>query len=171
MSGVPSCVRSRPRARCSPSIGSPYRDMGARWPIGDPTGGRGDDADFWSASVRAAAACPAPTAPSPKWKTARSRVRLRHRPACRVPTESDLAFARTAASDVLTRGRQGFQPALGKPRNRRAGSVTPLAQAYSSDDGRTCRDFLASYVNWAFGKLAAGRRLQGRAMAGGKFIR
>ena len=27
------------------------------------------------------------------------------------------------------------------------GSVTPLAQAYASDDGRTCRDFLASYVN------------------------
>ena len=25
--------------------------------------------------------------------------------------------------------------------------VTPLAEAYSSDDGRTCRDFLASYVN------------------------
>jgi hypothetical protein len=25
--------------------------------------------------------------------------------------------------------------------------VTPLSQAYSGDDGRTCRDFLASYVN------------------------
>jgi len=25
--------------------------------------------------------------------------------------------------------------------------VTPLAEAYSSDDGRACRDFLASYVN------------------------
>jgi hypothetical protein len=25
--------------------------------------------------------------------------------------------------------------------------VTPLAQAYTADDGRTCRDFLASYVN------------------------
>jgi hypothetical protein len=25
--------------------------------------------------------------------------------------------------------------------------VTPLSQAYSAEDGRTCRDFLASYVN------------------------
>ena len=37
---------------------------------------------------------------------------------------------------------QGFPG--GDPRAR--GSVTPLAQAYSSE-GRTCRDFLASYVN------------------------
>ena len=36
-----------------------------------------------------------------------------------VPTETDLAFARTAASDVLTKGEQGFQPALGKSRDRR----------------------------------------------------
>ena len=55
------------------------------------------------------------------------------------PAESDLAFARNAASDVLT------QP-WENPETGARGSVTPLAKVYSSD-GRTCRDFLASYVN------------------------
>ncbi|HLJ64283.1 MAG TPA: RT0821/Lpp0805 family surface protein, partial [Stellaceae bacterium] len=27
------------------------------------------------------------------------------------------------------------------------GSVTPIASSYAAEDGRTCRDFLASYVN------------------------
>ena len=36
------------------------------------------------------------------------------------PTESDLAFARNAASDVLTKGDKDFEPAVGKSRNRRA---------------------------------------------------
>ena len=42
------------------------------------------------------------------------------------------------------------------------GSVTPLSQAYASDDGRTCRDFLASYV-----KGRAESWLQGAACKGG----
>jgi surface antigen len=63
-----------------------------------------------------------------------------------VPTESDLAFARNAASDVLTKGDKDSSQPWENPETGARGSVTPLAQAYSSE-GRTCRDFLASYVN------------------------
>jgi surface antigen len=66
--------------------------------------------------------------------------------AATVPTESDLAFARNAASDVLTRGSKDSSQPWENPETGARGSVTPLAQAYSSD-GHTCRDFLASYVN------------------------
>ena len=62
------------------------------------------------------------------------------------PTESDLAFARNAASDVLTKGDKDSSQPWENPETGARGSVTPLAQAYSAD-GRTCRDFLASYVN------------------------
>jgi len=80
-----------------------------------------------------------------------------------VPTESDLAFARTAASDVLTRGDKDSSQPWENPETGARGSVTPLAQAYSSDDGRTCRDFLASYVN---GRSESW--LQGAACKGGQ---
>jgi len=63
-----------------------------------------------------------------------------------VPTESDLAFARTAASDVLTKGDKDSSQPWENPETGARGSVTPLAAAYTAD-GRTCRDFLASYVN------------------------
>ena len=63
------------------------------------------------------------------------------------PTETDLAFARTAASDVLTKGSKDSSQPWENPATGARGSVTPLSQAYSSKDGRTCRDFLASYVN------------------------
>jgi surface antigen len=63
-----------------------------------------------------------------------------------VPTESDLAFARNAASDVLTKGTKDSSQPWENPETGARGSVTPLAEAYASD-GRTCRDFLASYVN------------------------
>ena len=64
-----------------------------------------------------------------------------------VPTEGDLAFARNAASDVLTNGDKDSSQPWENPETGARGSVTPLAQAYSAEDGRTCRDFLASYVN------------------------
>jgi surface antigen len=64
-----------------------------------------------------------------------------------VPTESDLAFARTAASDVLTKGDKDSSQPWENPQTGARGSVTPLSQVYSAEDGRTCRDFLASYVN------------------------
>ena len=63
------------------------------------------------------------------------------------PTEGDLAFARNAASDVLTKGDRDSSQPWTNPETGARGSVTPLAQAYASDDGRTCRDVLASYVN------------------------
>ena len=59
------------------------------------------------------------------------------------PTETDLAFARNAASDVLTRGDKDASQPWENPETGARGSVTPLAQAYSAE-GRTCRDFLAS---------------------------
>ena len=64
-----------------------------------------------------------------------------------VPTETDLAFARNAASDVLTKGNKDASQPWENPETGARGSVTPLAQSYASEDGRTCRDFLASYVN------------------------
>ena len=73
------------------------------------------------------------------------------------PTETDLAFARNAASDVLTRGDKDASQPWENPETGARGSVTPLAQAYSSE-GRTCRDFLASYV-----KGDSERWLQGAA--------
>jgi surface antigen len=86
------------------------------------------------------------------------------RPGGPAPTEADLAFARNAASDVLTKGDKDSSQAWENPETGARGSVTPLAQAYSAD-GRTCRDFLASYVNgnnesWLQG--AACRSGQGR---------
>jgi surface antigen len=62
------------------------------------------------------------------------------------PTDGDLAFARNAASDVLTKGDKDSSQPWTNPETGAHGSVTPLAQSYTAD-GRTCRDFLASYVN------------------------
>jgi surface antigen len=80
------------------------------------------------------------------------------------PTEGDLAFARNAASDVLTKGTKDSSQPWENPETGARGSVTPLANAYEAE-GRTCRDFLASYVNgrnesWLQGaacKTAGGR--------------
>jgi hypothetical protein len=67
-------------------------------------------------------------------------------PASPTPTESDMAFTRNAASDVLTKGDKDSSQPWENAETGARGSVTPLAKAYSAD-GRTCRDFLASYVN------------------------
>jgi surface antigen len=79
------------------------------------------------------------------------------------PTESDLAIARTVASDVLTRGGKDSSQPWENPKTGARGSVTPLATVYTAE-GRTCRDFLTSYVKgkseaWLHGeacKLAQG---------------
>jgi surface antigen len=81
------------------------------------------------------------------------------------PTETDLAFARNAASDVLTKGDKDTSQPWENAKTGAHGSVTPLAKPYARDDGRSCRDFLASYVNgkaesWLQGsacKMANGR--------------
>ena len=85
------------------------------------------------------------------------------RGAAPTPTESDLAHARNAASDVLTKGDKDASQPWENPETGARGSVTPLAQAYSAEDGRTCRDFLASYVN---GKTESW--LQGAACKAGR---
>jgi surface antigen len=77
-----------------------------------------------------------------KWEDKEATGSLR-----RAPTESDLAFARNAASDVLAKGDKDSSQHWENPETGARGSVTPLAEAYSSTDGRTCRDFLASFVS------------------------
>ncbi|UGV27914.1 hypothetical protein E0H22_20865 [Rhodopseudomonas boonkerdii] len=78
------------------------------------------------------------------------------------PTEADLALARNAASDVLTRGSKDSSQPWENPVTGARGSVTPLSNAYVAE-GKTCRDFLASYVNgttesWMQGAACKGER-------------
>jgi surface antigen len=63
------------------------------------------------------------------------------------PTEADLALTRNAASDVLSKGDKDSSQHWENPETGARGSVTPIAQSYAAEDGRKCRDFLASYVN------------------------
>jgi surface antigen len=63
-----------------------------------------------------------------------------------VPSEGDLAYARAAASDVLSRGDKDASVPWQNPQTGAGGNITPLATAYS-DGGVSCRDFLASYVH------------------------
>jgi surface antigen len=63
-----------------------------------------------------------------------------------MPPEGDLAFARAAASDVLKRGDKYASAPWENPSTGARGTVTPIASAYVQD-GRTCHDFLASYIS------------------------
>jgi surface antigen len=67
------------------------------------------------------------------------------KPAEAPPLESDLAIARAVASEVLARGGSDTSLPWENPKTGARGTVTPIAQAYSQD-GLTCRDFLASYL-------------------------
>jgi hypothetical protein len=58
--------------------------------------------------------------------------------------EADLAYAKAAAADALARTGDVSVP-WENPGTGARGTVTPLASAYTQD-GFTCRDFLASYV-------------------------
>jgi hypothetical protein len=58
--------------------------------------------------------------------------------------EADLAFAKAAAAEALARSGDVSVP-WENPGTGARGTVTPLASAYTQD-GFTCRDFLASYV-------------------------
>ncbi len=62
-----------------------------------------------------------------------------------LPPDDDLAYARAAASEVLRRGEKYASLTWENPNTGARGTVTPIAAAYSQD-GETCRDFLASYV-------------------------
>jgi 17 kDa outer membrane surface antigen len=61
------------------------------------------------------------------------------------PAEGDLAIARAAVSEVLTKGGKDTSMPWENPSTGARGTITPLASAYDQD-GITCRDFLASYV-------------------------
>jgi surface antigen len=81
-----------------------------------------------------------------------------------LPAEIDLAYAKAAASDVLSRGGTDTSAPWENPRTGARGTVTPIAQNYS-ESGFTCRDFLASYVrdgneSWLQGEAC--RVTQGR---------
>jgi surface antigen len=62
-----------------------------------------------------------------------------------MPPPHDLAFAKAAATEVLRRGEKDASLDWENPETGARGTVTPIASAYTQD-GQTCRDFLASYV-------------------------
>jgi surface antigen len=62
-----------------------------------------------------------------------------------LPPESDLAFARAAAIELMNQGSKDASAPWENPQSGARGTVTPIASAYDQE-GRTCRDFLASYV-------------------------
>ena len=57
----------------------------------------------------------------------------------------DLAYTKAAAAEVLTRTDVNASQPWENPHTGARGTVTPTASAYTQD-GFTCRDFLASYV-------------------------
>ncbi len=61
------------------------------------------------------------------------------------PAENDLAYAKAAAAEVLARSEKDASQAWENPGTGARGTVTPMADAYTQD-GFTCRDFLASYI-------------------------
>jgi surface antigen len=78
-----------------------------------------------------------------------------------LPPESDLAFARAAAVEVISRGSKDASAPWENPQSGARGTVTPIASAYDQE-GRTCRDFLASYVrrgteSWLQGEACRAR--------------
>ncbi len=62
-----------------------------------------------------------------------------------LPPEPDLVYTRAAVSEVLSRPSNDASVPWENPRSGARGTVTPIASAYTQD-GHTCRDFLASYV-------------------------
>jgi hypothetical protein len=84
------------------------------------------------------------------------------KPGAEPPAEGDLAIARAAVSEVLTKGGKDVSLPWENPSTGARGTVTPLATAYDQD-GATCRDFLASYV-----KNGSESWLQGEACRAGR---
>lgn len=62
-----------------------------------------------------------------------------------LPAAADLALAKAAVNDLLSRGESDTSLPWENPRTGARGTVTPIASAYTQD-GFVCRDFLASYV-------------------------
>lgn len=65
--------------------------------------------------------------------------------AARMPPADDLVYARAAAAEALRRNEKYVSLPWENPNSGARGTVTPIATSYTQD-GRTCRDFLASYV-------------------------
>jgi len=63
----------------------------------------------------------------------------------RLPPDADLALAKAAVHDLLSRGDHETSLPWENPHTGARGTVTPIAEAYTQH-GFTCRDFLASYV-------------------------
>jgi surface antigen len=63
-----------------------------------------------------------------------------------LPPAADLAYARAAVSAVLSRGEKDTSMPWENPGTGTRGTVTPIASSYTQD-GQTCRDFLASFVS------------------------
>ena len=62
------------------------------------------------------------------------------------PSETDLAYARAAAADVLARSGKDASVPWQNPNTGAGGNITPLATSYN-EGGVACRDFLASYAH------------------------
>ena len=60
--------------------------------------------------------------------------------------ELDLAYARAAAAEALSRGSRDASLPWQNPHSGARGNITPLATSYS-EAGTACRDFLASYMH------------------------
>jgi surface antigen len=76
--------------------------------------------------------------------------------------DSDLAAARAAVNEALSKAGKDTSTPWENPTTGARGSITPLAAAYTQD-GSTCRDFLASYV-----REGTESWLQGEACRGGQ---
>jgi hypothetical protein len=62
-----------------------------------------------------------------------------------LPPDADLVFTRAAVNELLTHKSSQASVPWENPKSGARGTVTPIAAAYTQD-GQTCRDFLASYV-------------------------
>jgi hypothetical protein len=76
------------------------------------------------------------------------RLAPKQRAAEEAPAGSDLDIARAAINEVLTKGGNDISVPWENPSTGARGTITPVASAYTQD-GITCRDFLASYVKGA----------------------
>jgi len=65
--------------------------------------------------------------------------------AAAAPAETDLVYARAAATQALASDGKATSVAWENPQTGARGTITPIAAAYTQD-GFVCRDFLASYV-------------------------
>lgn len=94
--------------------------------------------------------------------TSSVRSAMEPKVATELPPEHDLAIARAAVSEVLSKGGEDTSMPWENPSTGARGTITPIATAYAQD-GLTCRDFLASYV-----RNGSESWMQGEACRAGK---